>query len=156
MPRRKRPEKRKILPEYKYGSTLVHKFINCLMKEGKKGVAQKIFYEMLGLVEKKAGKPGIDVFNQAMENVKPIVEVRPRRIGGATYQVPIEVRKERRASLAIRWIINAAEAAKGRPMHDKLADEIIAASKKEGNAIKKKEDTHRMAEANRVFAQFKW
>jgi small subunit ribosomal protein S7 len=128
MPRRKRPERRKISSEYKYGSALVHKFINCLMKDGKKGTAQKIFYETLETIEKKTGKPGIDVFNQAMENVKPVVEVRPRRIGGATYQVPMEVRKTRQVSLAIRWIIDAAEKAKGRPMRDKLAEEIVAAS----------------------------
>ena len=156
MPRRKRPEKREISPEYEYGSVLAHKFINCLMKDGKKGLAQRIFYETLKTIEKKTGKPGIDIFNQAIENVKPMVEVKPRRIGGATYQVPMEVRKERRISLAIRWMLDAAKTAQGRPMHDKLADEIIAASKREGNAIKKKEDTHRMAEANRVFAQFKW
>ncbi|OYD15656.1 30S ribosomal protein S7 [candidate division WOR-3 bacterium JGI_Cruoil_03_44_89] len=156
MPRRKRPETREIPPEYKYGSALAHKFINCLMKDGKKGIAQKIFHETLETIEKKTGKPGFDVFNQAMENVKPVVEVKPRRIGGATYQVPMEVRRKRRISLAIRWIVDAAKKAKGKPMYDKLADEIIAASKREGSAIKKKEDTHRMAEANRVFAQFKW
>ncbi len=156
MPRRKRPEKRNIPPECKYNSVLAHKFINCLMKDGKKSIAQRIFYNTLDIIEKKANKPGIDIFNQALENVKPMVEVKPRRVGGATYQVPMEVRKGRQMSLAIRWILDAATSTSGKPMRERLADELIAASKREGNAIKKKDDTHRMAEANRVFAQFKW
>ncbi len=156
MPRRKRAERRKIPPESKYDSTLAHKFINCLMKGGKKSISQRIFYDTVDIIEKKLGKPGIDIFNLAIENVKPMLEVKPRRVGGATYQVPMEVSRGRQVSLAIRWIIDAAKSSKGRPMRERLADELIAASKREGSAIKKKDDTHRMAEANRVFAQFKW
>lgn len=156
MPRRKRPERREILPDCKYHSVLAHKFINCLMKDGKKSIAQSVFYDTLDIIEKKLDKPGIDIFNLAVENVKPMLEVKPRRVGGATYQVPMEVGKGRQVSLAIRWILEAARSSKGKPMCERLAEELIAASKREGNAIKKKEDTHRMAEANRVFAQFKW
>ncbi len=156
MSRRRKPEKRKIPPDYKYGSVLTQKFINCLMHDGKKGIAYKVFYEAIDKIEAKVGKPGIDVFYQAMENVKPTVEVRPRRVGGATYQVPTEVSKNRQFSLAIRWIIDATRGGKGKPMSDKLTNEIIAAYRKEGVAMKKRDDMHRMAEANRVFAQFKW
>ena len=156
MSRRKRAEIRNILPDYRYNSVLVHKFINCLMMDGKKSVAQRILYQAIEGMEANLGKPGIEVFNRAVDNVKPAIEVRPKRVGGATYQVPTEVRKKRQTSLALRWIIDAAVATKGKPMSEKLKDQLISAYKKEGNAIKRKEEVHRMAEANRVFAQFKW
>ncbi len=156
MPRRKLVKKREIAPDPKFNSTLVAKFINCLMKEGKKSVAERIFYKSLEIIEKRTGQPGIQVFKQAINNVKPVLEVRPRRVGGATYQVPMEVRPERRTALAIRWIINYARERNEHSMQECLASELIAASKNEGGAIKKKEDTHRMAEANKAFAHYRW
>ncbi|MDQ7054006.1 MAG: 30S ribosomal protein S7 [candidate division KSB1 bacterium] len=154
--RRKRAEKREVLPDPKYGKVLVTKFINSLMKDGKKSVAEKIFYSALDLIEEKTGKPGIDVFEKAVENVKPLIEVKSRRVGGATYQVPVEVREDRRQALAIRWLISYARERNERTMNQRLANELIAASKNEGGAIKKREDTHRMAEANKAFAHFRW
>ncbi len=154
--RRRRAKKRKIPPDMVYGSELVSKFINSLMWDGKKYLAEKIFYNALKLVESKTKKDGLSIFLKAIDNVKPEVEVRPRRVGGATYQVPIEVRPDRQISLAIRWIIHSAREKKGRPMSEKLAEELVLAAEGKGGACKKKEDTHKMAEANRAFAHFKW
>jgi len=156
MPRRKIVKKREVPPDPKYNSPLVTKFINCLMKCGKKSVAERIFYKSMEIIEKRTGQPGIQVFKQAINNAKPVLEVRPRRVGGATYQVPMEVRPERRTALAIRWILEHARARKEHSMQENLASELIAASRNEGGAIKKKEDTHKMAEANKAFAHYRW
>lgn len=156
MPRKGPVPKREVKPDHKYKSKIVTKFINCLMIGGNKSIAEWIFYSALDLIEKKTGKPGIEVFNKAMENVKPILEVRPRRIGGATYQIPMEVNPDRQITLAIRWLINAARDRKEKTMIERLANELIDASNNQGGAIKKKEDTHKMAEANRAFAHYRW
>jgi small subunit ribosomal protein S7 len=156
MSRRKSAEQREVLPDPKYKSVLVAKFINRLMLDGKKSVSEHIFYSSLEIIEKKTGKNGLDTFRQAIENVKPILEVRSRRVGGATYQVPVEVRTTRKQALALRWIIGFAKSRPGKSMADKLADEFIAAANKEGASIKKREDTHKMAEANKAFAHFRW
>lgn len=153
--RRRRPEKRKILPDPVYNDLAVAKFINYLMHEGKKGVAEMIFYSAMDSIKSKTKSDGIKIFEKAIEKTSPLVEVKSRRIGGATYQVPIEVPKHRRFYLASHWIINAATGRRGKPMADKLALELIAAANEEGGAIKKKEDTHRMAEANKAFAHFR-
>ena len=140
-----------------YGSVLASKFINCLMYDGKKSVAQEVFYDCLKEIEKKiTDKPGIEVFTQALENVKPTIEVRSKRFGGSSYQVPMQVNRVRQQSLAIRWILNAVRSKKGQPIAKKLADELVAAYNKEGTAYKKREDVHRMAEANKAFAHFAW
>ena len=156
MPRRKIVKKRDPMPDPKYSSPLVTKFINNLMSKGKKSTAERIFYSSLDMIEKRTGQSGIQVFKQALTNVKPVLEVKPRRVGGATYQVPMEVRLERKTALAIRWVIGYARARNEQTMQEKLAGELIAASKNEGGAIKKKEDTHRMAEANKAFAHYRW
>jgi len=156
MPRKGRPERREIPPDPKYGSVLVARFINNMMRDGKKAVAEKIFYQALELVEQRTGKRGIEVFEKAIENVKPVLEVRPRRVGGATYQVPVEVRPERRLILSIKWIIQAARERPERTMVQRLANELIAAYRNEGAAIRRREETHRMAEANRAFAHYRW
>ncbi len=156
MPRRRRPERRDILPDCRYNSLLVTKFINYVMRKGERALAEKILYGAIEEIEKTADEEGIAVFEKAVSNIKPVVEVRPRRVGGATYQVPIEVRPDRRTALAIRWIIKAARERPGRSMKEKLAKELVAASNKEGAAFKKREDTHRMAEANRAFAHYRW
>ncbi|HEX9654209.1 MAG TPA: 30S ribosomal protein S7 [bacterium] len=156
MSRRKSAEQRSVLPDPKYNRVLVTKFINGLMEEGKKSVAEKIFYSAVDIIEQRTKKNGLEIFEKAMENVKPILEVRSRRVGGATYQVPMEVRPNRKQALAIRWIIGYSKSRSGKSMADKLADELIAASNKEGNSIKKREDTHKMAEANKAFAHFRW
>lgn len=156
MSRRKKTEKRIIEPDPIYNNTLVAKLINQVMRRGKKTVARKVVYRAFDIVKEQTKKDPIEVFDQAMRNVAPVLEVKSRRIGGASYQVPIEVRPERRISLAMRWIINAAKAKKGKPMREKLAQEIIEAAQNTGAAVKKKEDTHRMAEANRAFAHFAW
>jgi len=156
MPRKGPPPKREILPDPKYRSVLVAKFINCMMKDGKKSVAESIFYKALNIIKEKTGKNSLEVFEKAVENVKPVLEVKSRRVGGATYQVPIEVRPERRISLAVKWIINSARARGERGMVLKLANELLEAYNNKGAAIKKKEDTHRMAEANRAFAHYRW
>jgi len=140
----------------KYGSEIVTKFINNLMWDGKRSLAQKIFYRALELVEEKTGNDGLEVFLKAIDNVKPKLEVRPRRVGGATYQVPVEVRPKRQLSLAIKWILKAARNRPERHMYERLANELIEAYKGTGAAMKIKDNTHRMAEANRVFAHFKW
>ena len=156
MPRRNRPPKREISPDIKYNSVLVTQFINKLMVKGKKSTAQRIFYDALGIVESRAKRPGLEVFEQAVKNATPILEVKPRRVGGATYQVPVEVRPDRRLSLAIRWLVASARNRSGRSMSEKLANELLDAASNTGTTIKKREDTHRMAEANRAFAHYRW
>src|SRR5690348_11961153 len=144
-------------PDPRYNSKLVSKFINCLMWDGKKSVAMKLFYGAMDTVTKQVKDvPPLELFETAINNVKPYVEVRSRRVGGANYQVPMQVNKRRQQSLAFRWLIDACRAQGGRPMHMRLADELMAAYRKEGNAIKKRDDTHRMAEANKAFAHFAW
>ena len=140
-----------------YGSLFASKFINCLMFDGKKSIAQEVFYNALAEIEKKVtDKPGIEVFTQAIENIKPTIEVRSKRVGGSSYQVPMQVNRVRQQSLAIRWVLNAVRSKKGQPIAKKLADELVAAYNKEGVAYKKREDVHRMAEANKAFAHFAW
>ena len=156
MSRRSRAVKRPVLADARYDSQTVSKFINSLMYQGKKSTAESIFYGAMDLVESRTGQPGVNVFKQALQNVKPVVEVKSRRVGGATYQVPVEVRPERRTALGMRWLILFSRERSEKSMSEKLAAEIIAASKGEGNAIKKKEDTHRMAEANKAFAHYRW
>lgn len=156
MPRRKRATKRKVLPDPKYKSILVTKFINGLLSDGKRSVAEKIFYDAVEITIDKADIEGIEVFEKAIENVKPVLEVRSRRVGGATYQVPVEIRSDRQQALAIRWIISYSSSRSEKTMAERLASELLSASKKEGAAIKKREDTHKMAEANKAFAHFRW
>ncbi len=156
MPRRKRATKRKVLPDPKYKSVLVTKFINGLLNDGKRSVAERIFYKAVDITNERTGSEGIEIFEKAIENVKPILEVRSRRVGGATYQVPVEIRSERQQALAIRWIIGYAKNRSEKTMAEKLAGELLAAQKNEGSSIKKREDTHKMAEANKAFAHFKW
>jgi len=156
MSRRTKAEKREIVPDYKFGDRLITQFISYLMKNGKRSVAEKSFYEALETVGKKTGQEGLEVFRKAINNVKPVLEVRSRRVGGATYQVPVEVRPNRRTALAIRWVINYASSRNGNTIAEKLAGEFIAAANNEGASIKKKEDTHKMAEANKAFAHFRW
>ena len=154
--RRRRPEKREILPDPVYGDLIVAKFINNLMKQGKKSLAEKIFYQSIEKI-KKQGKvdDGIELFKKALDNVAPMLEVKSKRIGGATYQVPIEISEGRRMALAMRWIINYSKSRKGQTMADRLAAELLAAANNDGSAVKKKEDTHRMAEANKAFSHFR-
>ena len=156
MPRRRQIVKRKRQPDPVYNDKIVAQFINCMMKSGKKSTAEGLFYDAMDLIEKKISQKGIDVFHKALNNAKPLVEVKSRRVGGATYQVPIEVRSDRRNALAIRWLINFTRARSGKSFAEKLASELIDASKNEGSTIKKREDTHRMAEANKAFAHFRW
>lgn len=156
MPRRKRAEERPVVPDSRYNSKLVTKFMNSLMKDGKKSTAEHIFYTAMDRIEKQVKSDPLVVFDRAIKNVKPMLEVRPRRVGGATYQVPMEVSPRRKLSLAIRWLLSAARARSEHTMEERLANEIIAASNKEGVAMKKRDDTHRMAEANRAFAHFRW
>ena len=153
--RRRRPERRQILPDPVYNDKMVAKFVNYIMSRGKKGVAEKIFYGAMDLIKQRTKTDGMVIFEKAIENSSPAVEVKSRRIGGATYQVPIEVPKSRRFYLASQWIINAAASRSGKPMSEKLASELISAANGEGGAIKKKDDTHRMAEANKAFAHFR-
>ncbi len=156
MPRRREVAKRETLPDPMYGSTLINKFINCMMIQGKKSVAEGAFYGSLELVKDRSKEDPVKVFKKALENVKPVLEVKSRRVGGATYQVPIEVPQERRTSLAIRWMIINARSRGEKTMREKLAAEILDASNNRGGSIKKKEDTHRMAEANKAFAHYRW
>jgi small subunit ribosomal protein S7 len=156
MPRRREVAKRETLPDPMYGSTLINKFISCMMIQGKKSVAEGAFYGSFELVKDRAKEDPVKVFKKAIDNVKPVLEVKSRRVGGATYQVPIEVSQERRTSLAIRWIITNARARGEKTMREKLAAEILDASNNRGGAIKKREDTHRMAEANKAFAHYRW
>ena len=156
MPRRKRVVTREVLPDPKYNSIVITRFINGLMNKGKKSVAETILYDAIEKIEDRTQKNGLELFYKALDNVKPILEVKSRRVGGATYQVPVEVNESRRQALAIRWIIGFAKARNDKTMADKLASELIAASNKEGSSIKKREDTHKMAEANKAFAHFRW
>jgi len=155
MPRKGRVTKRTTPPDPKYNDQMVAKFVNCIMRRGKKSLAESIFYDSLDIINKSTKKDSLEVFKQALDNVKPVLEVKSKRIGGATYQVPIEVSSDRRTSLAMRWIINYARARKGKSMGEKLAQEIIDASKGEGTSMKKKEDVHKMAEANKAFAHYR-
>jgi small subunit ribosomal protein S7 len=154
--RRKKSVKRPILADARYDSQTVSKFINAMMVQGKKSVAERLFYGAMDLVEQRTSQPGVNVFKQALSNLKPVVEVKSRRVGGATYQVPVEVRPERRTALAMRWLITFSRDRNEKSLPERLAAEVIAAAKGEGNAIKKKEDTHKMAEANKAFAHYRW
>ncbi len=157
MSRRKLPEKRSVLPDPKFNSTLVTKFVNMLMYDGKKSVAESIFYGALDLIRDRTGNRDVlAVFNKAVSNTKPILEIRSRRVGGSTYQVPIEVRPNRRTTLSMRWIIDAARTRPERTMKERLSGELLDASNNRGIAIKKREDTHKMAEANKAFAHYRW
>jgi len=156
MARRNRAPKRPVKPDVKYNSRVVASFINKLMLNGKKTVAAGIFYDALDIVEQRAKKPGIEIFEQAMKNATPQIEVRPRRVGGATYQIPLEVRPERRESLAIRWLVTSSRDRSGKSMAEKLAAEFMDAANNQGATVKKREDTHKMAEANRAFAHYRW
>jgi len=156
MPRRKRPTKRQVLPDPKYHSILVTKFVNSLMQRGKRSLAEKIFYDAIDILEEKSGQNGLEVLERAVSNVKPLLEVKSRRVGGATYQVPVEVRSDRQQALAIRWLITYAKARSEKRMAQKLGAEFFAAYRKEGASVKKREDTHKMAEANKAFAHFRW
>jgi len=157
MARKFTASKTQLKPDPRYGSKLVSKFVNCLMRDGKKSVAQRVFYEAMELIEKRLpNESPVDVFTRAVENVMPMIEVRSKRVGGATYQVPMQVRKNRQQTLAIRWLLLSAREKKGRPMAVKLSDELMAAYNREGAAISKRENVHRMADANKAFAHFAW
>lgn len=156
MPRRSRPPKRQVPADSRYDSVLLQRFVNRMMKGGKKSVAQRLMYEALDLVEARTQKPGLEVFEQAMQNVAPPVEVKPRRVGGSTYQIPVEVPQYRQVTLAIRWLLDAARKRSARGIAQKLAAEFIDASQGAGSAVKKREDMLKMAEANRAFAHLRW
>jgi len=156
MSRRHRAEKREILPDAKYGDTVLTKFMNNLMLDGKKSVAEGIVYGALERVETKLKRAPVEAFHEALENIKPSVEVRSRRVGGATYQVPVEVRPERREALAIRWLIKASRARNENTMEERLASELLDAVNSRGSAVKKREDTHKMADANKAFSHYRW
>ena len=156
MPRRGNVPKREILPDPIYNSTLVTKLINSIMLDGKKGVAQKVVYEAFSIVEEKTGKNGLDAFKEAMENIMPSLEVKSRRVGGATYQVPIEVRPARRQTLGLRWLTDYSRKRSEKTMKERLAGEIMDACNNTGSAVKKREDTHKMAEANKAFSHYRW
>ncbi len=156
MPRRYRPPKRKVKPDVRYDSATVARFINRIMKGGKKSVATRIMYQAMGIVEERMKKPPLEVLEEAMRNVSPMLEVKPRRVGGSTYQIPVEVTPQRRESLAMRWILAAARNRPDKSMAQKLASELMDAARDSGAAVKKKENTHRMAKANRAFAHYRW
>ena len=156
MSRRSKSVKRPVLADARYDSQTVSKFINTLMIEGRKSTAESIFYGAMDLVEERTGQSGVNVFKTALQNVKPVVEVKSRRVGGATYQVPVEVRPERRTALAMRWLISYSRDRNEKSMAEKLAGEIMDAASNRGNAVKKREDTHKMAEANKAFAHYRW
>ena len=156
MPRRARVIKREVPPDPRFGSRTLTRFMNKMMLHGKKSLAERIVYTAMDTIEKTARRSPLDVFDTALRNATPLLEVKPRRVGGATYQVPVEVRPERRTALAMRWLISFSRERNEKSMSEKLAAEVIAASKGEGNAVKKKEDTHRMAEANKAFAHYRW
>ena len=156
MPRRGRFDKHPLLPDAKYNSLLVSRFINKLMMRGKKGVAETIIYGTIEELERRAKRPGLEVFEQAMRNATPVIEVKPRRVGGATYQVPVEIRGDRRQALAIRWLINAARARSGRSMVEKLAAELLDAANNTGATIRRREEAHRMAEANKAYSHYRF
>ncbi len=154
--RRKKIKKRELQPDLVYNSEEISKFINYIMRKGKKNIARKIVYGAFDIVKEKTKKEPLEIFTQAIKNISPVLEVRPRRVGGATYQIPVEVKGERKFTLAMRWLIKAAKTKKGRPMREKLAEELMSAANNTGWAVKKKEDTHKMAEANRAFAHFSY
>ena len=156
MPRRREVPKREVLPDPKFNDRVVTKFINVVMRDGKKATAEKIFYDACDLLEKKMKQEPLKVFGAALENVKPLVEVKARRVGGSTYQVPVEVRPERRMALGMRWLVQFARERGEKTMTEKLANEMLDAANNRGNAVKKKEDVHRMAEANKAFAHYRW
>jgi len=156
MPRRRSVQRRELVPDPKYGNVLITRFIGSLMKGGKRSVAEGVLYGALDIIEKKTGQDGLSVMKQAMNNAKPNLEVKSRRVGGATYQVPVEIKPERRNALAIRWLIQYAKARPDHSMREKLASEFMAAAKNDGATIKKRDDTHRMAEANKAFAHYRW
>jgi small subunit ribosomal protein S7 len=156
MPRRARATKRKISSDGKYQSVNLARFINKIMGRGKKSTAEGIVYGAMSIIEKELKKNPVDVFEQALKNVTPVIEVKPRRVGGATYQVPVDIKGERRMALGMRWLVISARARKGKPMANRLAEELIDASRNQGAAIKKREDTHRMAEANKAFVHYRW
>jgi small subunit ribosomal protein S7 len=156
MPRRSRAEKREVLPDQKYNSRVVTMFMNKIMERGKKSTAERIMYDALERVESQTRRPALDTFETAMRNATPTIEVKPRRVGGATYQVPVDIRAERRTALAIRWLLRSAKGRGGRSMADRLAAELMDAAGGQGATIKRKEDTHRMAEANRAFIHYRW
>lgn len=156
MPRRREVPERVVVPDAKYNSKLVSKFIKSIMKDGKKSIAELILYDALDIIEKKSKEPAKKVFEQAIENVKPLIEVKSRRVGGSTYQVPTEIRPSRRTALGIRWIIGFARKRSEKGMVNKLASELLDAANKRGSSVKKKEDTHKMAEANKAFAHYRW
>jgi small subunit ribosomal protein S7 len=156
MPRRREVPKRKIFPDPKYGDRMVGRFTNVIMKDGKKSTAERIVYGAFEVIEKKTRNDPLAMFRRALDNIRPRVEVKSRRVGGATYQVPIEVRTERANSLAMRWLSGYARGRAGKSMHEKLADEIIDAANERGESVKKREDTHRMAEANKAFSHYRW
>lgn len=156
MSRRRKPQKRELLPDPKYKNLLVTRFVNNLMRNGKKSTAESILYDALDMIEERTGQNGLEVFEKAVENVKPVVEVKSRRVGGATYQVPVEIRASRRMALSLRWIISFAKARPEKTMAERLSMEFEAASKNQGASIKKREDTHKMADANKAFAHYRW
>jgi small subunit ribosomal protein S7 len=156
MPRKGPAPKRQILPDPRYNSKVLARFINKVMLRGKKSLAEQITYGALNIVSEKTGRDAMDVFSQALSNAMPLVEVRPRRVGGATYQVPMEVRPDRRQAMAMRWLIGFARSRAGRSMEEKLAAELMDAANNQGASIKKREDTHKMAEANKAFAHYRW
>jgi len=156
MPRRKSASKRETQPDVRYNNKLVAKFINCMMFQGKKSVAADSFYDAMELIAQRQSDSSLNLFKTALDNVKPVVEVKSKRVGGATYQVPIEIHQDRRTSLSIRWVLTAARARKEKTMAERLAAELLDAGKNQGTAIKKKEDTHKMAEANKAFAHYRW
>ncbi len=156
MPRRREVPKREILPDPKFGGTQVSKFINMIMRSGKKSIAEKIMYQALNSVADKSNQDSVEMMEKALENVRPVVEVKSRRVGGATYQVPVEVRPSRRNTLAMRWLIDAAKKRGEKTMASKLAGELLDAAESKGSAVKKREDTHKMAEANKAFSHFRW
>ncbi len=155
MPRRRQVVKRQIIPDPKYHNAMVARFVNRLLKRGKKSISEGIFYQALEIVEKRTSQPALDIFQKAVENVKPAVMVRSRRVGGANYQVPVEVRPDQRTTLSIRWLITYAHERAEKSMAERLAGELIAAANNDGGAVRKREDTHRMAEANRAFAHYR-
>jgi small subunit ribosomal protein S7 len=156
MPRRRVAEKREILPDPVYHNRLVARFVNCMMRTGKKSLAEQIFYQSMGIIENRMKTDPLAVFKQAVDNVKPVLQVKSRRVGGATYQVPVEVRAERRLSMAFRWLLTYARQRSEKTMEERLAAELIEAANNRGGAVKKREDTHRMAEANKAFAHYRW
>jgi small subunit ribosomal protein S7 len=156
MPRRNRPPKRKVVPDARYNSVLVSQFINALMKDGKKSTASRIMYDAMDIMEERMKRQPLEVLEEATRNVSPVLEVKPRRVGGSTYQIPVEVPPRRQISLAMRWLLAAAHNRPGKSMAEKLASELMDAVNGTGTAVKKREDTHRMAEANRAFAHYRW